>query len=227
MLYTFVSRCLHRGDYQGSDRRIVMFNSSVIESRDKGNACDAYYTSPRSKRRRPSALPLECGSYFDQTPRVPDSRRSFGHCVVEAIPDATHQGARCKLLAAPTESDRGVFAAVVGVVNHTARPALRVGPLESCQHELALQAIAHRPPDNQTREHIEHHRQIQKALARSGILRPVRCSFANCSRNSGVYRFAVFDLAIKDSSNANFKESVKAGPHQSIAGRRSTIYYSR
>ena len=35
----------------------------------------------------------------------------------------------------------------------------------------------------------------------SGMLRPARCSFTNCSRNSRVYRFAVFDLTITDSES--------------------------
>src|SRR5439155_13696486 len=58
--------------------------------------------------------------------------------------------------------------------------------------------------------------------ASSGMPRPARCSSTICRRNSAVYRFEVFDLAIRDSCHANCKESVKAGPDHSSGPVRLT-----
>ena len=74
--------------------------------------------------------------------------KAFGHRVVEAVSNAPHRGPHAKLLAASAKSDRGVLAAVIGVENHTVGPALCIRPLQCDQYELALQAIAHSPPDN-------------------------------------------------------------------------------
>src|SRR5882757_5512908 len=62
---------------------------------------------------------------------------AFVHRVVEAVSNAPHRGPHAKLLAASAESDRSVLAAMIGVENHTARPALCVRPLKGCQYEMA------------------------------------------------------------------------------------------
>jgi hypothetical protein len=49
--------------------------------------------------------------------------------------------------------------------------------------------------------------------------RPARCNSTICRLNSGVYRFEVFDLAIWDYGQTYCKESVEAGPDQSLSGR--------
>src|SRR3977135_164460 len=63
---------------------------------------------------------------------------AFGHGVVEAVSNAPHRGPHAKLLATAAESDSGVLAAMIGVENHTARPALCVCPLKRFHHAVAL-----------------------------------------------------------------------------------------
>src|SRR5947207_8074300 len=94
---------------------------------------------------------------------------AFGHGVVEAVADAAHRGSYTELCAARAEGDHRVLAAVIGVVDHIARSSLYVGHLQRLLHQFTSQPIGHRPPDDQTREHIEHDRQVQKALRRRHI----------------------------------------------------------
>lgn len=54
-------------------------------------------------------------------------------------------------------------------MDHLVRTALSVGHLQRLEHELATQASIHRPTDDQTREHVEHDRQVQKALGRGDV----------------------------------------------------------
>jgi hypothetical protein len=50
------------------------------------------------------------------------------------------------------------------MMDYSARIPLGVGHRESCQYELASQAISHCPSDDQTGKHIEHNGQIQETF---------------------------------------------------------------
>src|SRR6267143_5329740 len=50
------------------------------------------------------------------------------------------------------------------MVDYSARIPLGVGHRESCQYELASQAISHCPSDDETGKHIEHNGQIQETF---------------------------------------------------------------
>src|SRR6202158_603906 len=67
-----------------------------------------------------------------------------------------------------------------------------------------------------TQPRIDHTEQPNSLLSCTGC-RPARTSSTICCRNSGVYRFAIFDLAIVDSSSVKIEESTETGQLQSIA----------
>lgn len=87
--------------------------------------------------------------------------KAFGHGVVETVANAAHSQSHTELSAAGPEGDCSVLGPVIGMMDYSARVPLGVGHRESCQYELASQAISHRPPNDQTGKHIEHNGQIQ------------------------------------------------------------------
>jgi hypothetical protein len=90
-------------------------------------------------------------------------KEALGHCIVEAIADRSHRGTNAEHLAALTEGDRGVLAAVIGVMDHLVRTALGESAFDRAQHQLRSQVILHRPADNAPAEHIQHDRQVHES----------------------------------------------------------------
>src|SRR6202158_3885538 len=74
-----------------------------------------------------------------------------------------------------------------------------------------------------TQPRIDHTEQPNSLLSCTGC-RPARTSSTICCRNSGVYRFAIFDLAIVDSSSVKIEESTETGQLQVISPLLSNIY---
>jgi hypothetical protein len=54
----------------------------------------------------------------------------------EAIADRSHRGTNAEFLAALTESDRDVLAAVIGVMDHIVRIALVESAFNRAQHQM-------------------------------------------------------------------------------------------
>ncbi len=56
------------------------------------------------------------------------------------------------------------LATVIRVVHYVVRGSLCVGHLERHLHQMTGEPRGHGPADNQPREHIEHHGQVQETL---------------------------------------------------------------
>src|SRR5260370_16076643 len=67
------------------------------------------------------------------------------------------------LVTAFAEGERGVLAAMVGVMNHRRRPALSERHVKRCQYQFGAQMSFHRPAHNLAAKRVEHHRQVKKA----------------------------------------------------------------
>src|SRR5581483_5826738 len=107
----------------------------------------------------PKATPVE---HFTFQAR----EETLGHRIVETVSDAAHRGSHSQLRATLPEGNRGVLAAMIGVVDHPAWNSLSVGHLKGCQHQGCLQTSIHGPSDNAAGEGIHHDSQVQKSLRR-------------------------------------------------------------
>jgi len=88
---------------------------------------------------------------------------ALGHRIVVAVAHRPHRGADADLLAAAPEADRGILAALVGVMDHRGRPALPNGHVERVEHELGLQMGGHRPAHDPAAADIEDDREIEES----------------------------------------------------------------
>src|SRR5215472_13192656 len=89
--------------------------------------------------------------------------KAFAHRVVEAVAHRTHRGPHPGLLAALAEGERGVLAALVGVMNHAISAPLPERHVERLEHQLGAQRGLHRPAHDPAAENVEHHGQIEEA----------------------------------------------------------------
>src|ERR1700733_13735867 len=76
------------------------------------------------------------------------------------------------LAATFAEGERGVLAALVGVMNHLGRTALPQCHVERLEHQLGAQIGLHRPAHDAPTEHIEHYCEIEKPRP-SGDIRDI------------------------------------------------------
>src|SRR3954454_13320111 len=65
-----------------------------------------------------------------------------------SIPDRAHRGPHAGFLAALAESQRGILAALVGMMDHVARPTLAESHVKNVHNQLGSQVIGHRPADH-------------------------------------------------------------------------------
>ena len=90
---------------------------------------------------------------------------ALGHCVIVTVADRPHRAADAHRLAALAEEQRGVLRAVIGVVNDTlTRFAVPDRHLQRPDDQRGAQVRRHRPAHDPAAEHVEDHRQIEKAL---------------------------------------------------------------
>src|SRR5579864_2418367 len=87
---------------------------------------------------------------------------TFAHRVVEAVADRTHRWFHARFLAAIPECNRGVLAALIGMVNHTLRFAPVKRHVERIQYKLGSQVLSHRPADNAAAVDVEYDGQEQE-----------------------------------------------------------------
>src|SRR5215470_10489097 len=89
--------------------------------------------------------------------------KTLAHRVVETVAHRTHRGPHPGLLAAPSEGERGILAALIRMTNHTVRASLSQRQVECFEHQLGAQIALHRPTHNPAAKNVEHHRQIEEA----------------------------------------------------------------
>src|SRR5215831_14568789 len=82
--------------------------------------------------------------------------------VVVRVADAAHRRSNARLRTALAEGDRCVLAALVGVMNHVRRPALRHGHVQRGEHQLGVEMRFHRPANHAATPRIDDDGQIQK-----------------------------------------------------------------
>jgi hypothetical protein len=80
--------------------------------------------------------------------------------VVIRVTDRAHRRPNSGLPAASAEGNRGVLAALVGMMNHVAGPALPQRHVQRREHQFGTQMIGHCPSDHTAAPGIQHHRQI-------------------------------------------------------------------
>src|SRR5258706_7685351 len=99
---------------------------------------------------------------------------TLGHGVVIAVADRPHGAADADRVAALPEEQRGVLAAMVGVVNDPrTRPPVPDGHLQRGHDQFGAQVISHGPAYDPATERVQDHGQIQEALR---LRRHVRAS---------------------------------------------------
>jgi len=85
------------------------------------------------------------------------------HRVVVGVPDRSHRGHDTGFPAPLAEGVTGVLTAAIGVENDSAWLTLSDRHLQRIEDQLRLQVCIHRPAHNLAREHVQDHRQVQKA----------------------------------------------------------------
>src|SRR5439155_20715033 len=80
-----------------------------------------------------------------------------------------HRRPDARLATTPAEGERRVLAALIRVMNHLGRSALRDGHVERGQDELGAEMGFHRPADDATTPRVEHDGEIQEAGPRRDV----------------------------------------------------------
>src|SRR6266849_2468441 len=91
---------------------------------------------------------------------------ALAHGVVVGIAHTAHRRPDAGLATAPAEGERRVLAALIRVMNHRGRSALRDGHVERGQDELGAEMGFHRPADDAATPRVEHDGEIQEAARR-------------------------------------------------------------
>src|SRR3977135_3294946 len=86
--------------------------------------------------------------------------------VVVPVPHRAQRGPPPGLVTAFAEGERGVLAAMVGVMNHLPRPALSERHVKRCQYQFGAQMSFHRPAHNLAAKRVEHHRHGKESRPR-------------------------------------------------------------
>src|SRR5215468_8608882 len=69
--------------------------------------------------------------------------KTLAHRIVETVAHRTHRGPHPGLLTAPSEGQRGILAALIGMMNHTVRAPLPQRQVERLEHQLGAQIALH------------------------------------------------------------------------------------
>src|SRR3989475_12041586 len=94
---------------------------------------------------------------------------ALAHGVVVGIAYTAHRRPDASLATAAAEGERRVLAALIRVMNHRGRSALRDGHVERGQDELGAEMGCHRPADDAATPRVEHDGEIQKAGPRRDV----------------------------------------------------------
>jgi len=89
--------------------------------------------------------------------------KAFAHGGVKTAADRAYQGPHLGLVAALAESDRGVLADRVGMMDHPGGTALPERHVQRSQHQLGTQVSFHCLTGHCAAQPVEHHRQIREA----------------------------------------------------------------
>ena len=82
--------------------------------------------------------------------------------VVETVSDRSGRRPHIGLLASLPESDRGVLASLIGMMDHRGGAALPQGHIQCFQHQFCPKMRLHRPSYNPAGKSIHHHGQIEE-----------------------------------------------------------------
>ncbi len=94
---------------------------------------------------------------------------ALAHRVVVCVADRSHRWPHAGLPAAFAEGDRGVLTALIGVMDHLARPPLEQRHVEGLEDELGPQMGLHRPADDSAAPRVQHDREIEEARPRRDV----------------------------------------------------------
>src|SRR6266446_3718658 len=94
---------------------------------------------------------------------------ALAHGVVVGIAYTAHRRPDASLATAAAEGERRVLAALIRVMNHRGRSALRDGHVERGQDELGAEMGFHRPADDAATPRVEHDGEIQEAGPRRDV----------------------------------------------------------
>src|SRR5438132_5178529 len=94
---------------------------------------------------------------------------ALAHGVVVGIAHTAHRRPDAGLASAPAEGERRVLVALIRVMNHLGRSALRDGHVERGQDELGAEVGFHCPADDPATPRVEHDGEIQEAGPRRDV----------------------------------------------------------
>ncbi len=92
---------------------------------------------------------------------------AFTHGVVVDVAHTAHRWTDAGLATATAEGERRVLAAVIRMMNHLGRSALRDGHVERGQDELGAEMGCHGPADDAATPRVEHDGEIQAPVGTS------------------------------------------------------------
>src|SRR5687767_3119547 len=95
--------------------------------------------------------------------------KALAHRIVIAISNRPHRDSDLPLMTPIAKGHRGVWRALVRVMNHLARTTLTTRHIQGIQDQLGTHMMGHRPPHYTAAKDIEHHRQIEKPDERGDI----------------------------------------------------------
>src|SRR5688572_29969164 len=87
------------------------------------------------------------------------------HRIIEAVAHAAHRGTHSGRATAQTEGERGVLAALVGVMNHADWLPLLHGHVQGFDDQLASQVRRHSPAHDPPAPDIQHDREVERTAA--------------------------------------------------------------
>jgi hypothetical protein len=119
-----------------------------------------------------SCFALSLEAMLDEQLALERRVEALAHRIVVAVANRTHRRTDTRFATALAEGDRGVLAALIGVVNDVRGPTPIDRHIESVQDEFGAQVAGHCPADDAAAEDIEYDGQEQKARP-SGNVRDV------------------------------------------------------
>lgn len=94
---------------------------------------------------------------------------TFTHGVVVTVTDRTHRGPNAGFLTTFAECNRGVLAALIGMMNNVVRFSAVERHVERIEYEFGAQVIRHCPADDAPTENVEYDRKEQKSAPRWNV----------------------------------------------------------
>src|SRR3954453_23152988 len=75
-------------------------------------------------------------------------KEALAQGVIVSVPDRAHREPYAGFLAALAESQRGILAALIGMMDYLSQPMLAEGDVQGVQNQLGWQVICHCPADD-------------------------------------------------------------------------------